>query len=51
MVEQRLKAAQQFLKKDKEKSHQSPNYIRILVNFRKESLMSNLLHSETQIKS
>lgn len=50
-VEQRLKAAQELLKKDKEKGMQSPNFIRILITFRSESLITSLLQSHTQVHS
>jgi hypothetical protein len=39
------------MRKDKEKGVQSPNFIRIVVSFRRETLISNLLHSQTQVQS
>jgi hypothetical protein len=50
-VELRLKAAQELLKKNKEKGMQSPNYIHIIITFRKESLINNLIQSQKQVQS
>lgn len=50
-VEQRLKAAQQLMRKDKEKGVHSPNFILLVVFFRRETLISSLLHSQTQVQS
>lgn len=50
-VEQRLKAAQELLQRSKEKGAQSPNFTRIVITFRRETLINNLLHSHTQVQA
>lgn len=50
-VETRLKAAQELLKKNKEKGMQSPNFICLIITFRRETLINNLLNSQTQTHS
>jgi hypothetical protein len=50
-VEQRLKAAQELLQRSKEKGEQSPNFTRIVITFRRETLINSLLHSQTQVQA
>lgn len=46
-TENRLKAAQELLRKGKEKGMQSPNFVRIIVTYRKESFMQTIFHTQT----
>lgn len=45
-TEKRLKAVQEMLRKGKEKGMQSPNFVRIVVTYRKESFAQTLFNSQ-----